>query len=107
MSQERIKYGDIFEVSSEKLGTKPITLKDAAAVQSAEEKELGYIPKGGSASIMQSAAAMNRRWGGIARDDMTDDVIGEGVDVSQEDLVEDTRLVTESVGGEVNEYSHV
>ncbi|XP_060209335.1 late embryogenesis abundant protein D-34-like [Lycium barbarum] len=108
MSQEQqpIKYGDVFEVS-EKLASKPMLPKDAATMQSAENKELGHIPKGGPASIMQSAAALNRRFGGVGRDDMTDVARNEGVDVSQEDLVEGTRIVTESVGGEViAQYTH-
>ncbi|KAJ8561042.1 hypothetical protein K7X08_027232 [Anisodus acutangulus] len=104
--QEPIKYGDVFEVS-EKLGSKSILPKDAATMQSAENKELGHIPKGGPASIMQSAAALNRRFGGVGRDDMTDVASDEGVDVSQEDLIEGTRVVNESVGGEVlAQYAH-
>ncbi|MCE5167438.1 hypothetical protein HAX54_002179, partial [Datura stramonium] len=100
MSQEPIKYGDVFEVSSEKHASKPIMPKDVAIMQSAENKELGHTPKGGPASIMQSAAALNRQFGGVGRDDMMDVARDKGVVVPQEDLLEGTRFVTESVGGE-------
>uniref|UniRef100_A0A1S4BD04 Late embryogenesis abundant protein D-34-like n=3 Tax=Nicotiana TaxID=4085 RepID=A0A1S4BD04_TOBAC len=101
----RYKYGDVFEVS-EKIASKPIAPKDAASIQSAENKELGHIPKGGPASIMQSAAVLNQRFGGVGRNDMTDIARDKGVTVSQTEI-EGTPIVTEAVGGEVlAQYTH-
>ncbi|XP_070044750.1 late embryogenesis abundant protein D-34-like [Nicotiana tomentosiformis] len=100
MSQEQpIKYGDVFEVSSQ-LASKPVAPQDATIMQSAESIALGHVPKGGPASIMQSATAQNERIGAVSRDDMTDIARDEGVTVSQAE-VGGTRLVSEAVGGEV------
>ncbi|OIT03953.1 PREDICTED: late embryogenesis abundant protein D-34-like [Nicotiana attenuata] len=98
-SSEPIKYGDVFEVSSE-LASKPVAPQDATIMQSAESIALGHVPRGGPASIMQSAAAQNERLGAISRDDMTDIARDKGVTVSQTE-VGGTRLVSEAVAGEV------
>lgn len=59
---EPITYGDIFRVSYD-LGKEPITVKDAALMQSAETRAAGHSLKGGAAAIMQSAAEINERLG--------------------------------------------
>ncbi|KAK4355516.1 hypothetical protein RND71_024487 [Anisodus tanguticus] len=100
MSQEKpVKYGDVFDVSSE-LGSQTIVPQDAAIMQSAESAALGHVPRGGPASLMQSAASRNERIGVVAADDMTDVAKYEGVTVSQVE-VGGTRIVSESIGGEV------
>ncbi|MFS8022368.1 putative Late embryogenesis abundant protein, SMP subgroup [Helianthus anomalus] len=45
------------------MATKAITPEDAAAVQSAENMAVGHIHKGGPATVMQSAASVNRNRG--------------------------------------------
>jgi len=62
---EPITYGDIFRVSGE-VGKEPITVKDAALMQSAEAR-VGLSHKGGAAAIMQSAAEINERFGLVDR----------------------------------------
>ncbi|XP_060181332.1 late embryogenesis abundant protein D-34-like [Lycium barbarum] len=100
MSQEiPVKYGDVFPVSSE-LGSKMIAPQDAAIMQSAESVALGHVPKGGPASLMQSAAAQNERRGVVDGDDISDLARDPGVTVSQAE-VGGTRIVSESIGGEV------
>ncbi|MCD7456768.1 hypothetical protein HAX54_033006 [Datura stramonium] len=94
-----VKYGDVFAVSSE-LGSKSIAPQDAVIMQSAESIALGHVPRGGPASLMQSAAAQNERIGVVAPDDMTDFARYQGVTVSQAE-VGGTRIVSESVGPEV------
>lgn len=96
---EPIKYGDVFEVSSQ-LASKPVAPQDVTIMQSAETIALGHVPRGGPASIMQSAAAQNEHLGAVSRDDMTDITRDEGVTVSQAE-VGGTRLVSEAVAGEV------
>lgn len=59
---EPITYGDIFRVSYD-LGKEPITVNDAALMQSAEARAAGRSLKGGAAAIMQSAAEINERLG--------------------------------------------
>lgn len=59
---EPITYGDIFRVSYD-LGKEPITVNDAALMQSAETRAAGHSLKGGAAAIMQSAAEINERLG--------------------------------------------
>ncbi|KAJ8543157.1 hypothetical protein K7X08_005680 [Anisodus acutangulus] len=100
MSQEKpVKYGDVFDVSSE-LGSQTIVPQDAAIMQSAESAALGHVPRGGPASLMQSAASQNERICVVAADDMTDVARYDGVTVSQVE-VGGTRIVSESIGGEV------
>ncbi|XP_057517510.1 late embryogenesis abundant protein 32-like isoform X3 [Amaranthus tricolor] len=53
-----IKYGDVFEMSGE-MADQPISPRDAAAMQSAENSAFGKTIKGGPASIMLQAAAKN------------------------------------------------
>ncbi|XP_059299298.1 late embryogenesis abundant protein D-34-like isoform X2 [Lycium ferocissimum] len=87
MSQEiPVKYGDVFPVSSE-LGSKMIAPQDAAIMQSAESIALGHVPKGGPASLMQSAAAQNERIGVVDVDDISDLARDPGVTVSQAEVV--------------------
>lgn len=59
---EPITYGDIFRVSYD-LGKEPITVNDAALMQSAETRAAGHSLKAGAAAIMQSAAEINERLG--------------------------------------------
>ncbi|CAN4093707.1 unnamed protein product [Withania somnifera] len=99
-SQEKpVTYGDVFSVSSE-LGSKSIAPQDASIMQSAESIALGRVPRGGPASLMQSAASKNELIGVVAPDDMTDFARDQGVTVSHVE-VGGTRIVSESVGGEV------
>lgn len=56
--EEPIKYKDVFEMSGE-MAEQPISPRDAAAMRSAENRAFGKTIKGGPASIMLSAAAMN------------------------------------------------
>lgn len=96
-NQEKpVKYGDVFSVSSE-LGSKLIAPEDASLMQSAESIALGHVPRGSPASLMQSAASQNERIGVIAPHEMTN----ESVTVSHVE-VGGTRIVSESVAGEVN-----
>lgn len=103
MSQEQreepIKYGDVFEVSDE-LGSLPIKPKDATAMQAAENLALGGTPKGGPASVMQSAADINQQHGVVGHDDVTNVARNEGVTVSVGHR-DGHRIITELVGGEV------
>ncbi|XP_075095201.1 late embryogenesis abundant protein D-34-like [Nicotiana tabacum] len=100
MSQEQpIKYGDVFEVSSQ-LASKPVAPQDATIMQSAESIALGHVPKGGPASIMQSATAQNERIGAVSRDDMTDIARDEGVTVSQAEVVGQYIYPSEAGDGE-------
>ncbi|GMN48822.1 hypothetical protein TIFTF001_018003 [Ficus carica] len=63
--QEPIKYGDVFDVSSE-LASKPVALRDAAAMQTAENMVFGQTQRGGPAAVMESAAAaVNERLGNV------------------------------------------
>ncbi|WMV47229.1 hypothetical protein MTR67_040614 [Solanum verrucosum] len=94
-----VTYGDVFSVSSE-VGSEIIAPEDAAIMQSAESIALGHVPRGGPASLMQSAASQNERIGVVATNDITDFAREHGVTVSQVE-VGGTRVVSESVGGEV------
>ncbi|CAH9073896.1 unnamed protein product [Cuscuta europaea] len=97
--QEPIKYQDVFSVSDE-LASKPITLQDAAAMQSAENSTLGQCQKGGPAAVMQSAADRNARYAGVDPDEVTDVVRDRGVSVSRTDIA-GNRVVTEAVGADI------
>lgn len=91
-----ITYGDVFFVSSE-VSSETISAEDASIMQSVESVALGHVPRGGPASLMQSAASQNERMGVV---DTKDFATERGVTVSQVE-VGGTRLVSESVGGEV------
>lgn len=98
--QEPIKYGDVFQVSGDLAG-QPITPQDAAMMQTAEASVFGEVLSGGPAAAMRAAAAMNERAGAVGRDDVTDVARDGGVAVSATEYP-DTRVVTESVGGQVS-----
>lgn len=97
--QEPIKYGDVFNVSGE-LATQPIKPKDAALMQATENQALGQTQKGGPASVMQSAAAVNTAAGLVNREDISDIAKNQGVSVSNM-KVGGNRVITESVGSQV------
>ncbi|KAL5561700.1 hypothetical protein UlMin_031447 [Ulmus minor] len=97
--QEPIKYGDVFYVSGE-LASKPITPRDAAAMQAAENMVLGTTQRGGPAAVMESAAALNERAGLVGHRDSTNVARDQGVSVS-ETFVEGNRIIREAVGGQV------
>ncbi|CAA0832951.1 Seed maturation protein [Striga hermonthica] len=94
-----IKYGDVFQVSG-KLAGKPIAPADAAMMQAAETTMFGQTHKGGPASVMQAAATRNERAGLVGHREASDFAAKEGVTVSETDL-SGTRIVTESVAGQV------
>lgn len=96
---EAIKYGDVFDISGE-LAAKPITPKDAAAMQLAENRILGENPKSGMATVMKSAAELNERRGLVQHDDTTDVVRDSGTEIS-ETTIAGHRLICESIGGHV------
>ncbi|KAK7270576.1 hypothetical protein RIF29_23815 [Crotalaria pallida] len=95
--EEPIKYGDVFDVSSD-LAQKPIAPEDANMMQSAETRVLGRTLPGGVAASMQSAATMNERAGLVGHRDVS--AGDRGVTVT-ETQVPGTRIITESVGGQV------
>ncbi|KAH7857195.1 hypothetical protein Vadar_010081 [Vaccinium darrowii] len=97
--QEPIKYGDVFQVSGDLAG-QPVAPQDASMMQTAEASVLGQVPSGGPGAAMQAAAALNERAGVVGRDDVTDVARDGGVRVSATEYP-GTRLVTESVGGQV------
>ena len=94
--QEPIKYGDVFNVSGE-LASKPVAPRDAAAMQAAESTLFGQAQKGGPAAVMESAAALNERFGLVGHNDAAD---VQGVTVTER-IVEGNRVITEAVGGQV------
>lgn len=94
-----IKYGDVFNVSGN-LASKPIAPQDAAMMQTAENMVLGQTQKGRAAAVMQAAATRNERAGVVGHQDFTDLVGDQGVDVKEID-VPGTRIITESVAGQV------
>ncbi|KAL0376628.1 UNVERIFIED_CONTAM: Late embryogenesis abundant protein D-34 [Sesamum calycinum] len=97
--QEPIKYGDVFQVSGD-LANKPIAPEDAAMMQAAETTVFGQTQKGGPAAVMQAAATRNERAGLVGHRDVTDVAGEEGVTVAETNLP-GTRIITESVGGQV------
>ncbi|NP_001292935.1 late embryogenesis abundant protein D-34-like [Jatropha curcas] len=97
--QEPIKYGDVFNVGGD-VASQPIAPVDAANMQSAESQVLGEPQRGGPASVMQSAANVNVRTGAVERDDVSDVVREQGINVAEIDIG-GTRVITEKVGGEV------
>ncbi|XP_021811827.1 late embryogenesis abundant protein D-34-like [Prunus avium] len=94
-----IKYGDVFSVSGD-LAKKPIAPQDANMMQTAETMVFGQTQKGGPAAVMQSAATRNERSGLVRHDQATDVGGNEGVTVTETD-VPGSRIVTETVGGQV------
>lgn len=97
--QEPIKYGDVFNVPGE-LASRPIMPRDAALMQATENQALGQTQKGGPASVMQSASAVNAAAGLVGRQDISDVARDQGVSVS-ETKVGANRVITESVGTQV------
>lgn len=97
--QDPVKYGDVFDVRGN-LASEPVAPVDAASMQSAESQVLGQTQKGGPAAVMQSAASANVRGGLVDPDESSEAVREEGVTVTEENI-DGTRLVTESVGGQV------
>lgn len=95
-----IKYGDVFNLSGE-LADKPIAPQDAAMMQAAETRVFGQTQKDGTAAAMQAAATINVRAGLVDHSDVTDVAGQEGVTVA-ETALPGTRIITESVGGQVN-----
>ncbi|KAF5465717.1 hypothetical protein F2P56_015698, partial [Juglans regia] len=94
-----IRYGDVFNVSGD-LASMPVAPQDAAMMQTAERMALGQKQKGGPAAVMQSAATRNERAGLVGHRDFSD-VTGElGVTVTETD-VPGSRMITESVAGQV------
>ncbi|CAK7346566.1 unnamed protein product [Dovyalis caffra] len=97
--QDPVKYGDVFDVHGE-LASKPILPKDAATMQAAENQVLGETPRGGPASVMQSAATVNVRTGLVDPDEPSDVVRNQGMVVSDKSFGGD-RVITETIGGQV------
>ncbi|CAK7346564.1 unnamed protein product [Dovyalis caffra] len=77
----------------------PIVPEDAAVMQVAENQVLGETPRGGHASVMQSAARLNVRAGLLDRDEGSDVVGDQGMVVPEKNVVGD-RVITESIGGQ-------
>lgn len=100
--QEPIKYGDVFNVSSE-LASEPIAPRDAAAMQAAENMVFGHTKRGGPAAVMESAAAVNERLGLTGHRDATNVARAQGVTVSER-VMAGNRVVTEAVGGQVGHF---
>ncbi|KAK4282862.1 hypothetical protein QN277_014189 [Acacia crassicarpa] len=96
---EPIKYGDLFNVQGE-LATKPVTPRDAAMMQSAENAMLGKTLRGGAAAVMQSAAMKNEKAGHAGHQDMASSAADLGASVTETDL-EGKRVIVESFGGQV------
>ncbi|KAM6578830.1 hypothetical protein CsatB_030667 [Cannabis sativa] len=94
-----IKYGDVFNVQGE-LASRPIAPRDAAAMQAAENMVIGKTLKGGSAAVMESAAALNERLGLSGHNNASNLRREEGVTVSQKTR-HGSRVVTEAIGGQV------
>ncbi|KAF4354657.1 hypothetical protein F8388_009648 [Cannabis sativa] len=93
-----IKYGDVFNVQGE-LASRPIAPRDAAAMQAAENMVIGKTLKGGSAAVMESAAALNERLGLSGHNNASNLGREEGVTVSQKTR-HGSRVVTEAIGGQ-------
>lgn len=99
--QEPIKYGEVFvNVKGSELGSKPITPRDAAIMQSAEAQVQGATQKGGPAALMESAAAINERAGLVSHDAVTNLARNEGVTISATNEGRG-RVITETLGGQV------
>ncbi|WVY98623.1 hypothetical protein V8G54_030774 [Vigna mungo] len=94
-----INYGDVFDVSGD-LASQPVAPKDAALMQTKENQILGQNLKGGPASVMQSAAAVNVLHGDVGHGELSAVAKEQGVSVS-EGKVDGQRVITESVGRHV------
>ncbi|KAK3441787.1 hypothetical protein EUGRSUZ_B01734 [Eucalyptus grandis] len=97
--EDAIRYGDIFAVDGE-LAEKPVTPRDAAMMQTAENEMFGQTQRGHAAAAMQSAAARNERAGLVGHSDVTEVASKDGVTITETDLP-GRRVITESVGGQV------
>ncbi|RRT59011.1 hypothetical protein B296_00017658 [Ensete ventricosum] len=97
-----IKYGDVFPVAGDLAG-QTIAPRDAAMMHSAENKALGRTPKGGPASVMESAASRNEQRGLVGHDQFSPISADQGVSVTQTEIPgrPDQHLVTEFVAGQV------
>jgi hypothetical protein len=96
---QAIKYGDVLDVSGD-LASRPVAPRDAAMLQSAEQAVLGRTQKGGPASVLQSAAALNVRGGHVGKGQITGPAAVTGATVTEAELP-GRRVVTESIGGQV------
>lgn len=94
-----IKYAEVFDVQGA-LASKPIGPQDAANMQAAENQVLGETPRGGPASLMQSAASVNVRSGLVDPDEFGDFSRGQGMTVCETDVGGD-RVITERIAGQV------
>ncbi|CAL9050375.1 unnamed protein product, partial [Musa banksii] len=114
MSQEQrrrpndqpIRYGNVFPVAGELAG-QAIAPGDAAMMHAAENKALGVTPKGGPASVMESAAMRNNQRGLIGHNQFSPTPANQCVSVTQTEIPGCTgqRLVTEFVAGQaVGQY---
>ncbi|RWW27413.1 hypothetical protein GW17_00008150 [Ensete ventricosum] len=104
--EQPIRYGDVFAVSGSLAG-EAISPRDAAMMQSAENRVLGQTPQGGVASVMESAAMWNEQRGLVGHDQFSDAPGRQGVSVTQTDIPRcpGRRLVTEFVAGQaVGQY---
>lgn len=97
--EEAINYGDVFEVKGD-LANQKVAPRDAAVMQSAENKAFGYIQKGGPASAMQSAANKNEKAGFVGHNDVSDAAAAKGVAISETNLP-GKRMISELIGGQV------
>ncbi|KAL6989552.1 hypothetical protein U1Q18_015304 [Sarracenia purpurea var. burkii] len=96
-----IKYGDVFDVGGS-LGGQAMAPRDAAVMQTAENRTLGKIQKGGTAAVIQSAAARNERAGVVGHADRTNVTGDRDVAVTGTDLP-GIRILAESIGEQVNQ----
>ncbi|XP_009411288.2 late embryogenesis abundant protein D-34 [Musa acuminata AAA Group] len=104
--EQPIRYGDVFAVSGSLAG-EAISPRDAAMMQSAENRALGQTPQGGAASVMESAAMWNEQCGLVGHEQFSDTPGRQGVSVTQTDVpgCPGQRLVTEFVAGQaVGQY---
>ncbi|CAL9074330.1 unnamed protein product [Musa acuminata var. zebrina] len=101
-----IKYGDVFPVAGD-LAEQTIAPRDAAMMHAAENWALGLTPKGGPASVMESAATRNKQRGLVGHDQFSPIPANEGVSITQTEIpgLPGQRLVTEFVAGQaVGQY---
>ncbi|KAL1543257.1 late embryogenesis abundant protein D-34-like [Salvia divinorum] len=97
--QQPIKYGDVFNVTGD-LADQPIAPQDAAMMQAAEATVFGQTQIAGPAAAMQAAATINERAGLVGPEDATEAARERGVTVVETES-QGTRVITESVAGEV------
>ncbi|URE17482.1 late embryogenesis abundant protein [Musa troglodytarum] len=104
--EQPIRYGDVFAVSGSLAG-EAIFPRDAAMMQSAENRVLGQTLQGGAASGMESAATWNEQRGLVAHEQFSDTPGRQEVSVTQTDIpgCPGQRVVTEFVAGQaVGQY---